>query len=79
MIKDIENGLEELKTKSLKTIQCETAMKWAGRAIAAHLLKRPSTEMTEFAHEAIEHAALCGVPNVLETIRAAFDEIGIEV
>lgn len=79
VLKDVESALEELRSKSLKTIQCETAMKWAGRAIAAHFLNRPPEEVTEYAHEAVEHAALCGVDHVLGQIRAAFDEVGIEI
>lgn len=78
ILKDVEAGLDELKLKTLKTIQCETAIKWAGRAIAAKFLGKPESEVTEYAHEAIEHAALCGVDNVLSQVRAAFDEVGIE-
>lgn len=75
-------ALQELREKSLGRIQEETAYTWAYRASAAHGLAVQAQnrgehalahhwmhDATEYAHEAIEHAALCGNPQVLPTVR----------
>jgi hypothetical protein len=69
-------GVEELKTKTLKQIQIETAYKWGGRALAAMQLGLQH-DAIEYAHEAIEHGALSGVDHVLREIRAAFSRVGL--
>lgn len=53
----IEDALVEIQQKSLNDIQKETAYKWASRACAAYILN-DKFRAHEFAHEAIEHAAL---------------------
>jgi hypothetical protein len=59
---DIESALKELKTKTLDTIQRETAYKWASRALAAQKLFGTDNQFmldyNEYVHEALEHAAL---------------------
>ena len=65
----IARALQELKTKSLLEIQVETALVWCGRACAAALLGNP-LDAVEYAHEAIEHAALSGQDGLLAHIRA---------
>lgn len=75
----VREALEELKSKSLNEIQVETAVKWAGRAIAAKISNRPDKEVTEFAHESVEHAALSGNDLLLKSIRAAFSKLDIEI
>lgn len=77
-------GLSELKGieglyagKTLKQIQVETAYKWAGRALAAASLGL-GHDAIEYAHEAIEHAALSGKDNVLREIREVFKQAGVE-
>ncbi len=75
-------ALDELRTKSLSAIQQETAFTWAYRAAAAHsviveaqargqhdLAHRWMHDATEYAHEALEHAALCGDDRVLLAVR----------
>lgn len=73
----VQKGLNELKGKTLKQIQVETAMTWCGRACAAATL-RPN-EATEYAHEAIEHAALSGFPALLHEIRLKLAQYGISL
>ena len=75
--KSIEASLVELEQKSLQQIQVETAIKWAGRACAAAMLDRHD-EAHEFAHEAIEHAALSNDDRLLKQIRLAFVRYGVE-
>lgn len=75
-------ALEELQRKSLQQIQFDTAVTWANRAWAARRLAQVSAaqgdsnsammyshDATEYEHEAIEHAALCGVDEALATVR----------
>lgn len=56
----VADAERELRQKSLHDIQVETALKWMGRALAATMLRRSPSEVTEYAHEAVEHAALTG-------------------
>ena len=75
-------ALAELGTKRLDDIQRETALTWAYRARAAGLFMRRAQaqglhalahrwlrDATEYAHEAVEHAALCGDGRVLWAVR----------
>lgn len=74
----ITAAMQELSRNTLHEIQCETALKWAGRACAAKVLKRPDIEAHEYAHEALEHAALCGDDRVLMLVREALDAYEVE-
>ena len=76
--KHITAAMQELSRNTLHDIQCETALKWAGRACAATVLKRPDVEAHEYAHEALEHAALCGDDRVLRLVRDALADYGVE-
>jgi hypothetical protein len=72
----IKEATEELSKKSYRDIQVETAFKWAARACASY--KNVSSAKTdgaklhtyllaeEYAHEAVEHAAL--VPTLPDDI-----------
>ena len=71
----IDKALTELCEKSLNDIQIETALTWCGRACAAAQLKDPNA--TEYAHEAIEHAALSGHDFLLKNIRQALADNGV--
>jgi hypothetical protein len=71
-------AIEELSTKTLDDIQRETAIKWAHRAWAARLLAanadmenrlRLLGDAGEYAHEAIEHAALADDDDLLALVR----------
>ena len=75
--KAFQESLGELQQKSLKAVQIETAYRWAGRALAAAQLGLPATDVHEYAHEAIEHAALSGMPAALASVREAFEERGL--
>lgn len=63
-----ERAIAELQTKSLDQIQVETAYTWAYRAWAAYKLGLPH-DAVEYAHEAIEHAALSENNAVLAKVR----------
>lgn len=78
IIEATQEALDELQGKGMKQIQVETAAKWCGRALAARMMGLPERDVTEFAHEAVEHAALSGVDETLRAVRAALDELGIE-
>jgi hypothetical protein len=64
----VRHAQAELTHKSLTDVQVETAYKWAARACAAHYLGHIE-DAVEYAHEAIEHAALSGDDAVLQRIR----------
>lgn len=68
----------ELRQKSLNDIQVETAKTWAGRAIVAADLGLLH-DAIEYAHEAIEHAALSGKDSLLRDVRTAMKAHGVEV
>ena len=70
-------ALGELQDMTLKQIQVETAYKWAGRALAAANLGL-GHDAIEYAHEALEHAALSGKDTVLREIREALKRAGVE-
>ena len=62
-------AMKELREKTLKKIQTETAIKWTGRAAAAAAMGL-AHDAIEYAHEGIEHAALSGNLALLQDIRA---------
>ena len=74
----IADGLAELQKKSLRQIQVDTAYKWSGRACAAAMLGRMD-DAEEYAHEAIEHAALSGDDRLLAEVRRAHARFGVQV
>jgi hypothetical protein len=74
----IERGLTELRGKSMRDVQIETALVWCGRACAAARMRRHD-DAQEYAHEAIEHAALSGSNTLLSDVRAALVAHGIVV
>lgn len=74
----IRKGLTEIEGKSLHQIQVETALTWAGRACAAASVDRHD-DAHEFAHEAIEHAALSGQLPLLADIQALLAAYGVIV
>ena len=78
MEKSIGDALVELRKKTLRQIQVETAYKWSGRACAAAMLGRMD-DAEEYAHEAIEHAALSGDDSLLAEVRRAHTRFGIQV
>ena len=78
LTKSTQEALQELAQKDMKKIQVETAAKWCGRALAAKLMGLSDRDITEFAHEAVEHAALSGDESTLRTVRIALEEFGIE-
>lgn len=82
MTPEQQAAMKELSSKSLKTIQVETAHKWAYRAWAAYTMAHTLSETkmleetvrwlhdaVEYEHEAIEHAALTGDDMVLHQVR----------
>lgn len=72
-------ALEELRSKTMSQIQFDTAITWATRAWAARVLAnnaigtattvRWMLDAKEYEHEAIEHAALCGVEGAIDTVK----------
>lgn len=74
----IKKAAAELRIKSLKDIQVETAKTWAGRACVAAGMGREQ-DAIEYAHEAIEHAALSGKEGLLTDIRASLRACGVDV
>lgn len=72
----VTRALTELQSKTLSQIQIETAMVWYGRAVAAFMLGK-GADAIEYAHEAIEHAALSGDIALLQSIREGFRKNGI--
>ena len=72
----IRKAMTDLKGKTLNQIQIETAMVWCGRACAAALLGAHD-DAHEYAHEAIEHAALSGNDALLRDVRSELASHGI--
>lgn len=68
---------EELRHKTLHDIQRETAWKWCARACAA--ASHGLHDATEYAHEAIEHAALCGDDELLGAVRSYLRHFNVDV
>jgi len=73
----IKKAAVELQTKTLNDIQVETAKTWAGRACVAASIGLKQ-DAIEYAHEAIEHAALSGHEGLLTDIRAALRACGVD-
>jgi hypothetical protein len=76
MLAYIESGLADVTTKTLNEIQIETAYVWAGRACAAASVGLHD-DAREYAHEAVEHAALSGRLDVLSEIDQALAKYGV--
>lgn len=74
----VKAAAAELRVKSLKDIQIATAKTWAGRACVAAGMGL-AQDAIEYAHEAIEHAALSGKEGLLTDIRAALRACGVNV
>lgn len=74
----IAEGMEELSLKGLHQVQVETAIKWCGRACAAAMMGRMD-DAEEYAHEAIEHAALSGDDRLLSGVRSAMRHCGVDL
>jgi hypothetical protein len=60
----------ELASKTKKQIEWETALKWCGRACVAWDLGLHA-DAREYAHEALEHAAVHGDLALLNVVRQA--------
>ena len=74
----IEKAKKELAVRTLRDVQIETALTWAGRAVVAASMRKMS-DAHEYAHEALEHAALSGSDSLLRYVRGAFEASGIEL
>lgn len=74
---DLAKADAELRAKSLADIQLDTAYTWASRAVVAMRFYQNTGETRwwsdarEYAHEAIEHAALNGDPVLVQAIEQA--------
>lgn len=77
LAKAITDAKEELRTKNLRKIQTDTAVKWLGRAVAATQMGR-ADEAHEYAHEALEHAALADKPRLIDDVRAILRKVGVQ-
>lgn len=70
----MHKALEELSRKTLLDIQTDTAVTWAGRAVAAYQIYMGTRSLEdlmaaeEFAHESLEHAALAGPHVYMEVL-----------
>lgn len=59
-----DKAMSELHQKTIETVQQETAITWAGRALASYALYMETGEIhrlldaSEYEHESLEHAAL---------------------
>ena len=86
----VHEAMAEIRSKSLRQIQIDTARKWAGRAVAYAVESADPNLMgtddvraslmasaTDCAHEAIEHAALTGNRRVLDEVIEAVRTCGI--
>jgi hypothetical protein len=71
---DIESAKKEITSKSLDTIQKETAYKWASRALAAKEFFQVNPQFmldyNEYVHEALEHAALVEEDGFFQKIKS---------
>lgn len=75
-----ERAVPEVRSKTLDRIHAETAMSWCARACAWANWQPTNpnrASAVEFAHEAIEHAALCADPAVLQFVRTMLRKDGI--
>jgi len=69
---------EQADGKTLRDIQIETAMVWCGRACVAAAMDKHD-DAVEYAHEAIEHAALSGQDGLLRAIRDQLRSYGVRI
>lgn len=74
----LDKAQGELAEKSLHDIQVETALTWCGRACVAARMGL-AADAKEYAHEAIEHAALSGVNDLLDAVRQALAFHGVRL
>ena len=81
-----EKARPEIRAHSLRTIQRETAITWAGRACAAaeRAWHAPPSNQEhlrmaayDYAHEALEHSALTGDIELLMAIRDSLARFGV--
>lgn len=72
----IEDSFDEVNN-GVEGVQYMTAYKWAARAVAAKFLGKDQHEITEYSHEALEHAALVDDEKVLKHIRTIFKQLQI--
>ena len=72
----IEDSFDEVNN-GVEGVQYMTAYKWAARAVAAKFLGKDQHEITEYSHEALEHAALVNDESVLKQVRAIFKQLQI--
>lgn len=79
MALDVQTATRELSVKSLARIQRETALTWAARAVAAYgFFQRTRVtqwllDAEEYAHEALEHAALAEPRELIGEVREHLD------
>lgn len=82
----LQAAIKELRTKTLRQIQIETAITWmyrcgAAKAIAGEYadqadlpqVMKYTSDAGEYGHEALEHAALAGDDELLRIVRAVVD------
>lgn len=84
---EIEKAKPVLAIKTLHDIQVETARTWAGRACAAALYAKKAVKQEEhrrwmedareYAHEALEHAALSGNIGLVVEVKEAIITCGV--
>lgn len=74
----LEQATDELRKKTIREIQADTAITWCHRAVAAMNLGSEH-DATEYAHEAIEHAALCGDGQLLRWVQRTVADNGIRI
>lgn len=72
----LQQAHEELRHKTIRAIQEDTAVTWCHRAIAAASMGNDE-DAKEYGHEAIEHAALSGSDQLLRWVRRTCAEAGI--
>jgi hypothetical protein len=76
---NVEEARSELREKSHKDIERETADKWAGRAAAAYQLAEETGDTDwlrradDFRHEALEHAAMSEDFDFLAELKGKID------
>lgn len=66
----------ELSEKTLHDIQVDTAMTWCARACVS-ARKGFLEDAKEYGHEAIEHAALSGLDELLKLVRQTMASYGV--
>lgn len=73
--KAVTEAIRELEEKTLDDIQVETARKWLARACAAKVMGLED-DAHEYAHEALEHAALAQSETLIDEVRAELARYG---